>query len=67
MLSACGTGAVRLDPDFGALDGIVTSLETFDDEEDLIVQVFGKRKPGQPECARWRQIVEDLCGEPLSD
>lgn len=47
-------------------DGIVTSLEVFDDDEDLIVQVFGKRKPGQPECARWRQIVEGLCGEPLS-
>lgn len=45
-------------------DGIVTSLEVFDDAEDLIVQVFGKRKPGQPECARWRQIVEGLCGEP---
>ncbi|MGH8564281.1 MAG: hemin-degrading factor [Gammaproteobacteria bacterium] len=47
-------------------DGIVTSLEVFDDDEDLVVQVFGKRKPGQPECARWRHIVEGLCGEPLS-
>jgi putative hemin transport protein len=48
-------------------DGIVTSLEVFDDDEDLIVQVFGRRKPGQPECARWRQIVEGLCGEPPTD
>ncbi|MGH8479954.1 MAG: ChuX/HutX family heme-like substrate-binding protein [Gammaproteobacteria bacterium] len=47
-------------------DGIVTSLEVFDDDEDLVVQVFGKRKPGQPECGRWRHIVEGLCGEPLS-
>jgi len=45
-------------------DGIVTALEVFDDDEHLIVQVFGKRKPGQPECGRWRQIVEGLCGEP---
>ncbi|MGQ0594962.1 MAG: hypothetical protein ACT4QB_20700 [Gammaproteobacteria bacterium] len=27
------------------------------------VQVFGKRKPGQTECAGWRPIVEGLCGE----
>ncbi|MGH8572491.1 MAG: hemin-degrading factor, partial [Gammaproteobacteria bacterium] len=26
-------------------DGIVTSLEVFDDDEDLVLQVFGKRKP----------------------
>jgi putative hemin transport protein len=48
-------------------DGIVTSLEVFDEDGDLIVQVFGQRKPGQPECARWRQIVEGLCGEPPAD
>ncbi|MGH8569353.1 MAG: hemin-degrading factor, partial [Gammaproteobacteria bacterium] len=45
-------------------DGIVTSLEIFDDDEDLMVQVFGRRKPGQPEWGRWRRIVEGLCGEP---
>ncbi len=48
-------------------DGIITSLEVFDDIGDLVVQVFGQRKPGQRECARWRQCVEGLCGEPLSD
>ncbi|MGH8583822.1 MAG: ChuX/HutX family heme-like substrate-binding protein [Gammaproteobacteria bacterium] len=74
LASACGTSAVNLHVRETAIagafvvrkpttDGIVTSLEVFDHDEDLIVQVFGKCKPGQPECARWRQIVEGLCGE----
>lgn len=39
-------------------DGIVTSLEIFDKAGNLIVQFFGKRKPGVPELESWRAAVE---------
>lgn len=42
-------------------DGVVTSLEVFDHREELIVQFFGKRKPGIPEDPSWRSIVEANC------
>src|SRR3546814_16090171 len=38
-------------------DGIVTSLEAFDADGNLIVQFFGKRKPHIPEREDWRQVV----------
>jgi putative hemin transport protein len=41
-------------------DGVVTSLELFDAEGELIVSFFGKRKPGIPELPRWRDLVESL-------
>jgi len=41
-------------------DGIITSLEVYDSRGEMIVQFFGKRKPGIPELAEWRQIVQDL-------
>ncbi len=41
-------------------DGIVTSLEVFDKEERLIIQFFGKRKPGIKELQSWRNIIEAL-------
>lgn len=40
-------------------DGIVTSLEAFDMEGQVIVQFFGKRKPRVPEREDWRQVVAD--------
>lgn len=40
-------------------DGIVTSLEVFDKEGNIIVQFFGKRKPRIPEREDWRQVVAD--------
>lgn len=42
------------------VDGIVTSIEIFDAAGDLVVQFFGKRKPGLPENEDWRAIVADL-------
>jgi putative hemin transport protein len=42
-------------------DGFVTSLELYDATEGLVVQFFGKRKPGQSESLDWRRIVEGLC------
>lgn len=41
-------------------DGIVTSIEVFDDKAEIIVQFFGKRKPGIPEDENWRYIANEL-------
>jgi len=49
------------------LDGWVTSLEVFDDKEELIVQFFGARKPGQIELPDWRFQMTQLCHHPLRD
>ncbi len=38
------------------VDGIVTSLELFDDKGDNLVIFFGKRKPGEP---RGRSLAQD--------
>lgn len=46
------------------VDGIVTSLELFAAGGDLIAQFFGARKPGIPEKAEWRALV-DQCLPPL--
>lgn len=44
-------------------DGVVTSLELFDAEDELIATLFGKRKPGQAERADWRGFAEALAAE----
>jgi putative hemin transport protein len=41
-------------------DGIVTGIEVFDAEGELIVYCFGKRKPGIPELEDWRDLVNEL-------
>lgn len=41
-------------------DGVVTSLEAFDQRGELMAMFFGARKPGQPELQAWRHIVEHL-------
>jgi putative hemin transport protein len=41
-------------------DGIVTSIEAFDEKGDIIVQFFGKRKPGIPENETWRVMVNEI-------
>lgn len=41
-------------------DGIVTSLELFDHEGQVITMFFGERKPGSPELDSWRRVIEDL-------
>jgi putative hemin transport protein len=38
-------------------DGDVNSLELFDADGEMIVQIFGKRKPGIPELETWRTIL----------
>lgn len=41
-------------------DGDVHSLELFDEKGEMIVQFFGKRKPGQPEDVFWRNWIMGL-------
>ncbi|MDM1548522.1 hemin-degrading factor [Empedobacter falsenii] len=41
-------------------DGIVTAIEVFNYKGEIIVQFFGKRKPGIPELEQWREIVAEL-------
>ena len=41
-------------------DGTVTSIEVFNESGELIVQFFGKRKPGIPELESWREICSQL-------
>ncbi|MCY1537348.1 Hemin transport protein HemS [compost metagenome] len=41
-------------------DGIVTSVEAFDGEGELMAMFFGARKPGVPERTEWREIVAKL-------
>jgi putative hemin transport protein len=42
------------------VDGIVTSVECFDKDGEMVVQVFGDRKPGKEELPRWRALAESL-------
>lgn len=39
-------------------DGVITSWEAFDANGELVVQLFGARKPGVPELAQWRDLAE---------
>lgn len=41
-------------------DGEVTAIEVFNKAGEIIVQFFGKRKPGIPELQSWRDIVAEL-------
>ncbi|MGY6562569.1 MAG: hemin-degrading factor [Luteibaculaceae bacterium] len=41
-------------------DGTVTSVECYDANEELVVQFFGKRKPGIPEKPEWAALCEIL-------
>lgn len=41
-------------------DGIVSSLELFNERKELICTLFGERKPGIPELETWQNIVAEL-------
>ena len=41
-------------------DGEVTALEVYNELGDIIVQFFGKRKPGNPELEGWKTLVASL-------
>ncbi|MEJ0033189.1 MAG: ChuX/HutX family heme-like substrate-binding protein [Bacteroidota bacterium] len=41
-------------------DGVVTGIEVFDKNKEMVAQFFGLRKPGVPELEKWRELVEGL-------
>ncbi|MBE7367129.1 hemin-degrading factor [Ramlibacter pallidus] len=41
-------------------DGVVTSVEAFDQDGGLMAMFFGARKPGVPERQEWRALVQRL-------
>lgn len=43
-----------------SVDGMITAIEVFDEKGELIVQFFGKRKPGIPELETWRSLVAGI-------
>jgi putative hemin transport protein len=45
------------------VDGLVTSLELFDAQGDAIAMFFGERKPGRPERATWRSLLDAVTRE----
>ena len=40
-------------------DGVITSWEAFDADGELVVQLFGARKPDVPEREDWRALAEE--------
>lgn len=46
-------------------DGIITAWEGFDARGELIIQLFGARKPGMPELAAWRELAESASAREL--
>ncbi|PJZ43852.1 hemin-degrading factor [Leptospira brenneri] len=46
-------------------DGLVTSVEVFDNEGELILQMFGKRKPGIPQSSIWFQLTREYLNPSL--
>lgn len=42
------------------VDGIVTSVELYDHDGAIVLQFFGKRKPGLPELPEWRNLIDTL-------
>jgi putative hemin transport protein len=46
-------------------DGLVTSVECYDADMELVVQFFGLRKPGRPEMKEWRTLIDSLGSAPV--
>lgn len=46
------------------VDGVVTSLELFDGDGEVLAMFFGERKPGRPELCAWRRIADGLVADP---
>lgn len=41
-------------------DGIVSSLEVFDHKGELMLMMFGERKPGAPELQAWKDLLTEI-------
>lgn len=48
-------------------DGVVTSLEFYNANDELVLTLFGERKPGIPELPAWQQLVAQLCEDQRED
>lgn len=46
------------------VDGLVSSLELYAADGELIAQFFGQRKPGQPERCAWRELLDAQVDDP---
>jgi putative hemin transport protein len=44
------------------VDGDVNALELYDDRREVVAQLFGVRKPGQPEDPRWTAALRSCAG-----
>ncbi|HWV10653.1 MAG TPA: ChuX/HutX family heme-like substrate-binding protein [Pseudomonas sp.] len=45
-------------------DGVITSWEAYDADGEIVVQLFGARKPGVPELEQWRALAEAAAALP---
>ncbi|MEO1494976.1 MAG: ChuX/HutX family heme-like substrate-binding protein [Pseudomonadota bacterium] len=43
--------------------GLITSIELFDQDREMVCQFFGERPPGETERQAWRSLAENLCAE----
>lgn len=41
-------------------DGLVSSLELFDKQGEMVAQFFGLRKPGLPQLPAWKNLIDSL-------
>jgi putative hemin transport protein len=41
-------------------DGLVSALELFDKKGEMVAQFFGLRKPGLPQKAEWKALLDSL-------
>ena len=41
-------------------DGVISSVDGFNAQGELVFSVFGERKPGKPELDGWRALIEGL-------
>ncbi|MFT2112445.1 hemin-degrading factor [Marinomonas sp. 2405UD68-3] len=43
-----------------SVDGVITSIDCFNAKRELIISLFGARKPGQKELSEWQALVAGL-------
>lgn len=41
-------------------DGVITSIDCFNADGELVVSVFGERKPGRAERGDWRELIDGV-------
>lgn len=48
-------------------DGLVTCLEAFDANGDIVLTLFGQRLEGEQELSEWRDIVTEVSGQAIPE